>query len=163
MQCTSEYPAKLTGLNLNVLKNFKKKYQCELGFSDHSLSLIAGSIAVSLGAKIVEKHFTLNNQLNGPDHKASLNPQNFKKYVQYIRDTEQMLGKKEKIASKEEIKNSEVVRKFLVAANPIQKGEIFTFKNLTSKRTGKKGTCVSKYAFILGKKAKKNYQIDETI
>ena len=163
LQCTSEYPASIQSLNLSVLENFKKKYKCKVGFSDHSLSLISGSIAASMGSEIIEKHFTLDNKFKGPDHKASLNPKDFKKYVKNIRETEAILGNNKKRVSKIEKKNSKVVRKFLVAKNLIKKGEIFTYKNITFKRTNRTGISASNYQKLIGKKAKKNYKLDEQI
>ena len=120
LHCTSDYPANLKDLNLNFIKKLKK-FGCEVGYSDHSSSIITPSIAVSLGCKVVEKHFTLSKNLKGPDHKASLEPQELKRMISLIRDTEKMLGSNNKIITKSEQKTKLLVRKSLVAKNDIKK------------------------------------------
>ena len=162
LHCSSEYPASLSSLNLNAIKSLKKKFKVEGGYSDHSLSLISPSVAISLGAKIIEKHLTLNNNLPGPDHKSSLNPNDFKKMVNFIRQTEISLGSGKKIPSKKEIENAKIVRKSIVAKRLIKKGERFSIKNLTFKRPGT-GISPMKIKKLLKKKAKKNYKIDDLI
>ena len=117
LHCSSEYPADTSVLNLKAISTLRKKFKLDIGYSDHSMSLISPSIAISLGAKIIEKHITLNNNLKGPDHKSSLNPKDFKKMVENIRQTERSLGSGVKIPTKEEIKNSKIVRKSIVAKN----------------------------------------------
>ena len=115
-----------------------------------------------MGSEIIEKHFTLDNKFKGPDHKASLNPKDFKKYVKNIRETEAILGNNKKRVSKIE-KKFQSCQKFLVAKNLIKKGEIFTYKNITFKRTNRTGISASNYQKLIGKKAKKNYKLDEQI
>ena len=136
LHCTSDYPANLKDLNLNFIKKLKK-FGCEVGYSDHSSSVITPSIAVTLGCKVVEKHFTLSKQLKGPDHIASLEPQELTKMISLIRDTEKMLGLNDKIITKSEQKTKLLVRKSLVANNNIKKGEIFSKINITTKRPGR--------------------------
>lgn len=162
MHCTSAYPAPLDEINLNVLDTFKEKFKTEIGYSDHTDDVITSSIAVAKGARIIEKHFTLDNKLKGPDHKASLNPIEFKKMVKAVRDSETILGDEEKKVNVAEKKNLIYVRKSLVAKKKINKGEKFNEKNLTVKRPGD-GICASNYLNYLNKIAKKNYKINEKI
>ena len=155
LHCTSAYPANLKDLNLNFIKKLKK-LGCEVGYSDHSSSVITPSIAVTLGCKVVEKHFTLSKKLNGPDHRASLEPRELRKMISLIRDTEKMLGLNDKIITKSEQKTKLLVRKSLVAKNDIKKGEIFTKKNITTKRPGSGISPFKKNKFL--KKSPKNFK-----
>ena len=161
LHCTSDYPANLKDLNLNFIKKLKK-FGYEVGYSDHSSSIITPSIAVALGCKVIEKHFTLSRNLKGPDHKASLEPQELIKMVSYIRDVEKMLGLEDKIITKSEQKTKLLVRKSLVARNDIKKGEIFSEKNITTKRPGK-GISPFKIKKYLGKKSIKQFKKDQFI
>ena len=161
LHCTSDYPANLKDLNLNFIKKLKK-LGCEVGYSDHSSSVITPSIAVTLGCKVVEKHFTLSKKLKGPDHRASLEPRELRKMISLIRDTEKMLGLNDKIITKSEQKTKLLVRKSLVAKNDIKKGEIFTKKNITTKRPGS-GISPFKINKFLGKKSPKNFKKDQLI
>ncbi len=161
LHCTSDYPAYLNDLNLNFIKTLKKLgYQ--VGYSDHSSSIITPSIAVSLGCRVIEKHFTLSKRLKGPDHKASLEPLELSKMVNFVRDTEKMLGIKDKIITKGEKKTKLLVRKSLVANVNIKKGEIFSEKNITTKRPGT-GLSPFKIKKFLGKKSFKNFKKDQFI
>ncbi len=162
LHCVSSYPVKLNELNLNYISTLKKKYKVQVGLSDHCKSLISGSVAVSLGAKIIEKHITLNNKSNGPDHSSSLNVSEFKKYIENIRNTEVMLGNNLKKISRDEKNNSKVVMKSVYARNYIKKGEIFSLKNLAIKRPCNKKQPYQLWS-LLGKKSKKNYQADQAI
>ena len=161
LHCTSDYPANLKDLNLNFIKKLKK-FGCEVGYSDHSSSIITPSIAVTLGCKVVEKHFTLSRKLEGPDHRASLEPQELTKMISLIRDTEKMLGSNNKIITKSEQKTKLLVRKSLVANKDIKKGEIFSKKNITTKRPGR-GISPFKINKFFGKKSSKNFKKDELI
>ena len=161
LHCTSDYPANLKDLNLNFIKKLKK-FGCEVGYSDHSSSIITPSIAVTLGCKVVEKHFTLSRKLEGPDHRASLEPQELTKMISLIRDTEKMLGSNNKIITKSEQKTKLLVRKSLVANKDIKKGEIFSKKNITTKRPGR-GISPFKINKFFGKKSSKNFKKDEFI
>ena len=127
LHCTSDYPANLKDLHLNFIKKLKN-FGCDVGYSDHSSSVITPSIAVTLGCKVVEKHFTLSKKLRGPDHKASLEPRELKEMISLIRETEKMLGLNDKIITDSEQKTKLLVRKSLVANNDIKKGEIFSKK-----------------------------------
>ena len=161
LHCTSDYPADLNDLNLNFIKNLKK-FGYEVGYSDHSLNMTTPSIAVALGCKVIEKHFTLSKKFKGPDHKASLEPQELRKMVNLIRDTEKILGSQYKIISKGEKKTKLLVRKSLVAKNDILIGEIFSEKNITSKRPGT-GISPFKIKKFLGKKSKKVFKKNQFI
>ena len=161
LHCTSDYPANLKDLHLNFIKKLKK-FGCDVGYSDHSSSLITPSIAVTLGCKVVEKHFTLSKKLSGPDHKASLEPLELTEMISLIRETEKMLGLNDKIITESEQKTKLLVRKSLVANNDIKKGEIFSKKNITTKRPGS-GISPFKINKYLGKKSRKNFKKDQFI
>ena len=161
LHCTSDYPANLKDLNLNFIKKLKK-LGYKVGYSDHSSSIITPAIAVALGCKVIEKHFTLSKKLKGPDHKASLEPEELIKMVKYIRDTENMLGAKDKIITDSEQKTKLLVRKSLVASKDIKKGEIFSYKNVTTKRPGN-GVSPFKLKKFLGKKSYNNFKKDQFI
>ena len=113
LHCTSEYPAPVKELNLNAIKLLSKTFNLDVGYSDHSTSIETSLIAVALGAKVLEKHMTLDNNMDGPDHKASLNPTQFKEMVTSIRYTENALGKAQKRKQKSESKNIKLVRRSL--------------------------------------------------
>ena len=162
MHCVSNYPLDNKYSNLNFIKKLKKEFNLNLGYSDHSSSLISPSIAVSLGAKIIEKHFTLNKKMIGPDHKISLNPQDFKKMVQNIRQTELILGNENKKINAEEYRLRNIVRKVIVAKRNINKGERFTTNNLTVKRS-LKGICASNFWDFIKKKSNKIFLKDQSI
>ena len=162
LHCSSDYPAKNNNLNLLSIPFLKKKFNVNVGYSDHSLGLDASLTAVALGAKVIEKHFTINNKLYGPDHKASLNSTQLFKLVKRIRNVESSLGDYLKKPSSAELKNSKFVRKFIVAKKKIKKGERFSEKNLTTKRA-LIGIPASKWDFIIGKKAKKDFINNENI
>ena len=149
-------------IGLTIAYSLKKKFRCEVGLSDHSKGIEIPIAAVALGAKVIEKHFTLNNNSVGPDHKSSLNPNDFKKMVDSIRNVERALTLKKKNINKSEISNIKIVRKSIVAKKAIKIGEVFTDKNLTTKRPGT-GISPMRWERMLGKKAKKNYIPDEIL
>ena len=161
LHCTSDYPANLKDLNLNFIKRLKK-FGYSVGYSDHSSSIITPSIAVSLGCKVVEKHFTLSKKLKGPDHIASLEPQELKQMINFVRETEKMLGSKNKVITKSEQKTKLLVRKSLVAKIDIKKGEIFNKKNIITKRPGN-GISPFEINKFIGKKSSKNFKKDQLI
>ena len=140
----------------------KKKFNLDVGYSDHTIGIEVPIAAVALGAVMIEKHFTLDANLPGPDHKASLEPRDFKLMVQKIRNIEQSLGNKNKIVSKSELKNIKIARKSIIACKYIKKGEVFSQKNLCIKRPGN-GISPMKLFEIFGKIAKKDFKIDEII
>ena len=162
MHCVSNYPLKLKHSNLNFLKKLKKEFQLDIGYSDHSLSLISPAIAVSIGASVIEKHFTLSKNMTGPDHKISLNPKEFKIMAHNIRQTEKMLGNENKKINSDEKRLKKIARKFIVANKEIKKGEKFTINNITCKRSNK-GICASKFWNFIGKKSNKNFIKDQSV
>ncbi len=162
MQCTTEYPAGASTLNLNAMRTMAKELGVKVGFSDHSLGSYAAIAAVALGARVIEKHITLDKNLEGPDHKASMEPADFEKYVKDIQDTSVALGDGVKYPHIVEEKNISIVRKSLVAAVKISKGEKFTNLNLTTKRPGS-GISPMKYYQLIGRSALRDYAADELI
>lgn len=162
MHCNSAYPTPLNDINLNSLKFLQEKFNCNIGLSDHSLSIVAPSGAVAIGATVIEKHFTLSRKLQGPDHKSSLLPNEMSTMIKNIREMEKALGKKEKKITKSEKKNRKIIRKSIVASIDIKKGEKFSLKNLAFKRPGY-GISPMKLKKVQGKKSKKNYKADELI
>jgi N,N'-diacetyllegionaminate synthase len=162
LHCSSEYPAEKKNLNLLSISNMKKKFNINVGYSDHSLGLQASFTAVALGAKVIEKHFTINKKLSGPDQRASLSPNELINLVKGIRYIEPTLGKNMKEPYLAELKNQKFIRKFIVAKTTITKGEKFSGNNVTTKRATT-GIPASKWDWVIGKKAKKNFLYDENI
>lgn len=163
LHANTAYPTPIKDVNLRAILTLKKHFpRHKIGFSDHSLGINAPIGAVALGASIVEKHFTLDKSLPGPDHKASLNPNELEMMVKSIRDLEMMLGNGVKKMTKSEKENIKIARKSLVAKIFIKKGEKFSEENLTTKRPGS-GISAMLYDKFLGKIAKKNYEKDELI
>ena len=162
LHCNSSYPTYVEDVNLNAMTTIKNNFGVDIGYSDHSLGIEAAVIAVSLGAKVIEKHFTLNRKSFGPDHLTSVEPSTFKKMVSAIRRTEEYLGSEKKYMTKSESKNKNLVRKSIVVSQNIQKGEKFSETNLTTKRPAD-GISPMKWKQIIGKKAKKNYKKNDLI
>ena len=162
LHCVSLYPTKINELNLLSIKYLKSKFMLNIGLSDHSTSIIVPSLAVCMGAKIIEKHITLNKKLKGPDHFMSLDPKEFRQMVDLVRKTELSLGKFEKKPSSKEKKIRLYARKSIVAKKIIKKGEIFTKFNLTLKRPGN-GIEPNRIGKFYGRKSKCNYKIDDLI
>ena len=162
LHCVSDYPAQEKYLNLNCISMLKKKFGLKIGFSDHSRNIMSSIVAIAKGAKIIEKHFTLNKKMKGPDHSSSFTPRELKLLIKEIRNTEIMLGSEEKKIQKCEKSNVSSIRKSIVAKKKINIGERFTLKNLTAKRTLKGISPMNTYKF-LNQKAKKNYQKDQII
>ena len=162
LHCTSEYPAPLNEVNLNAMNEIKNKLKVSVGYSDHTDGFEISLAAVALGAEVIEKHFTFDRALPGPDHKASLEPKELRLMIKLIRNIEVSLGQPIKQASKSEIKNMPLVRKSIVAKSKIEIGERFTNNNLTTKRPGT-GISPMKWNFIIGKKASRAFDEDELI
>lgn len=162
LHCTTEYPTPFEEVNLNAMEALREEFQLEVGLSDHSEGILVPIAAIAKGALIIEKHFTLDKSMPGPDHKASLDPEELKEMIQSIRIIEKVLGEKIKRPTKSEIKNKSVARKSLVAAKAIMKGELFTLENLTVKRPGS-GIEPYYYWDYIGKAAQKDYEEDEVI
>jgi N,N'-diacetyllegionaminate synthase len=136
LHCVTEYPAPYDQINLKAIATLRAAFGCEVGYSDHTLGIEVPVAAVSLGATVIEKHFTLDTEMEGPDHKASLAPDDFRLMVQAIRNVELSLGDGIKRPAPCEIKNMDIARKSVVAAEPIAEGEIITRGKLTIKRPG---------------------------
>jgi N-acetylneuraminate synthase len=162
LHCVSDYPVKDNFVNLLAINQLKNIFKLRVGFSDHTEGYLASVIAVSLGCKIIEKHLTINKNLNGPDHKASLDPLEFSKMVKFIRKTELMLGNGKKKIEKCEIDTQKIARKSLVAKINILKNERFTTANLTVKRPGT-GISASQFFKYIGRISKRNYKADSLI
>jgi N,N'-diacetyllegionaminate synthase len=162
LHCNSAYPTPTEDINLNSLRAIKEKFNCAVGLSDHSLSLVAPSCAVAIGATVIEKHFTLNRKFKGPDHKSSLEPNDLSIMIKNIREIENSLGKKEKIVTKSEKKNRDIIRKSIVASTDIKKGDRFSLKNLAFKRPGY-GISPMHVKKVLGKRSKKHFKKDDFI
>ncbi len=162
LHCTSEYPAPFNEVNLAALESIKKEFKLNVGYSDHTIGIEIPIAAVAFGATIIEKHFTLDKEMIGPDHKASADPSEFKTMVDAIRKVEQAIGNGIKNPTKSEMKNMVVVRKSIVATKKIENGEIFSEKNLTTKRPAI-GISPMLWNEIIGKKATKAYAKDDFI
>lgn len=162
LHCNSDYPTEFHDVNLKAMITIKKAFGVSVGYSDHSIGTEVPIAATALGASIIEKHLTLNKTMEGPDHKASLNPSEFKKMVECIRNIEKALGNGIKKPSLSEMKNIDVVRKSLFAKNDIKKGDVFTEDNIIPKRPGT-GISVINWESIIGKKSRFNFKADEMI
>ncbi len=162
LHCTTEYPAPFDEVNLKAIQTLKNAFNLDVGYSDHTKGIHISLAAIALGASVIEKHFTLDKNMSGPDHKASLEPDELQELCTKIREIESALGDGIKQASKSERKNIEIARKSLVAKKKIKKGEIFSEENLTTKRPAS-GISAMRYDEYLGKKASKNYEEDELI
>lgn len=162
LHCNTEYPTPFEDVNLLAMPSIGKKFAVAFGYSDHTKGIEVPIAAVALGAVVIEKHFTLDRNMEGPDHKASLEPRELKEMVSAIRNIEKATGSDIKGPSASEIKNITIARKSIVAAVNISKGEIFTEKNLTVKRPGS-GVSPMQWDAVLGKKASRDFEADELI
>lgn len=162
LHCNTEYPTPFRDVNLYAMLAIKEKFQVEVGYSDHTVGIEVAIAAVALGARIIEKHFTLDRNMEGPDHQASLEPQELKAMVKAIRNIEEAMGDGIKRASPSEEKNIAVARKSIVAACKIKKGEIFSEDNLTAKRPAI-GVSPMKWDQFIGKPAQQDYDADDLI
>jgi len=136
LHCNTEYPTPMSDVNLRAMMTIADKFNLKVGYSDHTLGIEIPIAAVALGATMIEKHFTLDKTMEGPDHIASLNPEELSAMVSAIRNIEKAIGNGIKVPSESEKKNIQIARKSIVASKPIKKGEVFTEKNLTVKRPG---------------------------
>ena len=162
LHANTMYPTPMEDVNLNAMQTIHKEFGVAVGYSDHTLGIEVDIAAVAMGASIIEKHFTLDKAMEGPDHKASLEPEELKAMVSAIRNIEKALGSNEKILSPSEEVNINIVRKSIVASCPIRKGELLSEKNISTKRPGT-GISPMKWDEIIGVVATKDYQADETI
>jgi N,N'-diacetyllegionaminate synthase len=162
LHCNTEYPTPMEDVNLTAMLSVGRELDVKIGYSDHTLGIEIPIAAVALGAKVIEKHFTLDRSMAGPDHKASLEPNELKAMVTAIRNIERALGDGIKIPSKSEKKNIAIARKSIVASREIKKGEVFSGKNLTTKRPGT-GVSPMNWESIIGTKSEKDYNQDDLI
>lgn len=162
LHCNTDYPTRMEDVHLNAMSTIHNETGLKVGYSDHTLGIEIPVAAVTLGAQIIEKHFTLDRTLPGPDHKASLEPQELKQMVIGIRNVSKALGRFEKKPTEREILNRAIARKSIVAAKAIKKGEILSEDNLTTKRPGT-GLSPMKWHEIIGQKASKDYNADDLI
>lgn len=162
LHCTSEYPAPFEDLNLNAMHTLADEFNLQIGYSDHSLGIEVPIAAVAMGAKIIEKHFTLDKAMEGPDHRASIEPQELERMIESIRNVDLALGSSEKKIQTSELKNLSIVRKSIVAVDAICPGEVLSEANIGIKRPGT-GVSPFKYWDYLGKKSKNAYQVGDLI
>lgn len=163
LHCNTEYPTPMEDVNLKAMNHIKEELNTEVGYSDHTLGIEVPIAAVALGAKLIEKHFTLDRNLPGPDHRASLEPHELKEMVSAIRNVEKAIsGSGIKEPSSSERKNKPIARKSIVASRKIIKGELFSKDNLTVKRPGT-GISPMLWDDMIGTRAEKNFEPDELI
>ena len=162
LHCNTEYPTPYRDVNLKAMNTIRERFQLEVGYSDHSLGIEVPIAAVALGATIIEKHFTLDKNLEGPDHIASLEPEELAAMIRAIRNIEEALGSGEKQPSESESKNMVIARKSIIAKCDIKKGEVFTEENLTVKRPGN-GINPMRWYEIIGQAAIRDFVEDELI
>ena len=162
LHCNTEYPTPYADVNLTAMEDLAAQFGVAVGYSDHTLGFEVDIAAVALGATVIEKHFTLDKTMEGPDHKASLDPNELKAMVAAIRNTEAALGDGKKRVTVSEAKNKPIARKSIVAKCPIVQGEIYTTENLTVKRPGD-GISPMRWYEVLGKAAPRSFAEDEKI
>lgn len=162
LHCNTEYPTPFQDVNLTAMLHIKDALGVEVGYSDHTIGIEVPIAAVALGAKVIEKHYTLDRNQPGPDHKASLEPNELKRMVEAIRNIERSLGSGLKEPSKSEMKNIKLVRKSIVAKNEIKIGEYFTESNLSVKRPGT-GISPMEWDNVIGKTSKFQFNKDDQI
>lgn len=162
LHCTTEYPAPFCDVNLRAMLTMKDEFGVNIGYSDHTIGIEVPIAAVALGATVIEKHFTLDRNMEGPDHKASLEPDELKAMVDSIRHIESALGDGVKQPAESEIKNMTIVRKSIIARKSIKAGEVFTEENLSSKRPGD-GISPMRWFDVIGKIAKRDFKEDDLI
>ena len=162
LHCNTEYPTPYEDVNLRAMKTLGDAFGVEIGYSDHTKGIEVPIAAVAMGASVIEKHFTLDRNMEGPDHKASLEPQELRQMVDSIRHIEAALGSGDKKPSPSEKKNMAVARKSIVAAARIKAGDILTEENITVKRPGN-GICPMRWKEVLGTRAVRDFEEDELI
>ena len=162
MHCTTEYPAPFDEVNLSAMNTIRQAFKLPVGYSDHTPGIAIALAATALGASIIEKHFTLDKNLPGPDHKASLEPDELLNMVIGIRQVEQSIGDGVKIPSAREYGNMLIARKSIIAKTAIKKGDVFTKENITVKRPAT-GMSPLNYFELLGETAKRDYDEDQTL
>lgn len=163
LQCTANYPIRNNEANLRVLNTFRENFDILVGYSDHTAGIGASPYAVAMGAKVIEKHFTLDKGAEGPDHRTSVTPAELRTLVKEIRRVEEYLGKTVKIPTVSEQMTRKSLQKCLVASRDIEVGEIFSMENIVAKRTGGKGISALYVDEIIGIRASKKYKKDDII
>jgi N,N'-diacetyllegionaminate synthase len=162
LHCTTEYPTPMADVNLRAMVNMKNAFGVQVGYSDHTPGIEVSIAAVALGATVIEKHFTLDRNMPGPDHQASLEPHELKAMIDAIRNIEKALGDGLKRPSASELKNTPVARKSIVASCDIKAGELFSAENLGTKRPGT-GISPMRWDEVVGRSAPRNFSADELI
>lgn len=162
LHCTTNYPCPYEEVNLRAMVTLKEAFKCQVGYSDHTMGTEIPVAAVAMGAEIIEKHFTLDRTMDGPDHKASLEPAELKEMVRQIRHIEQALGDGIKRPNRSEAENAKVVQKSILAKRPIKKGELLTVENLTVKRAGA-GISSVHWDVVVGTTALCDFDVDEPV
>lgn len=162
LHCNTQYPTPMEDVNLSAMKHIEEATGKAIGYSDHTIGIEVPIAAVAMGATVIEKHFTLDKNMEGPDHRASLEPQELAEMVRSIRNIEKAIGDGNKKRSKSETANCAVARKSIVAKTDIKAGEVFTADNLTVKRPGT-GISPMKWYDVIGKIAERDYLADEVI
>lgn len=162
LHCTTEYPAAMEEVNLRAMLTIRSAFQVDVGYSDHTRGIEIPVAAAALGARVIEKHFTLDRNMDGPDHRASLEPAELKTMVSAIRNIEKALGNGQKKPFPSELRNREVARKSLVAARAIRAGDVFTPENVAVKRPGT-GISPMEWDRLLGRRAGRDFQEDELL
>lgn len=162
LHCTTEYPTPMRDANLRAMQTIHRELGVRVGYSDHTVGIEASVAAVALGAVVIEKHFTLDRNLPGPDHQASLEPKELKALVKAVRNIEIALGDGIKRLTESEAKNKPIARKSIVASRDIAAGELFGEHNLTAKRPGM-GLSPMRWDDVIGRRASRNYTADELI
>ena len=162
LHCTTAYPAPYDDINLRAMQTLRDEFNCEVGYPDHTMGYGIAIAAVALGANVIEKHFTLDRNMIGPDHKASLEPEELKRMIFAIRHVEKALGSSEKRPSLSEVGNMQIVRKSIVAKRDILKGEILSTENITTKRPGS-GISPMRWYEVIGTLATRDFKEDDLI
>lgn len=162
LHCNTQYPTPYQDVNLLAMVQMGEDFGVQFGYSDHTLGIEVPIAATALGASVIEKHFTLNRDFNGPDHRASLTPRELESMVRSVRNIEKSLGNSKKNVTRSEAENRAVARKSIVAARPIIAGEAFTEENLTTKRPGD-GVDPMRWPELIGTFATRNYDVDEQV
>lgn len=163
LQCTANYPIQDVEANINVIRTFKETFDILVGYSDHSQGVGASPYAVAVGAKVIEKHFTLDKNMEGPDHKASVTPEELKQLVSDIRRVERYLGDGVKMPSYSEQMTRKSLQKCLVASKQIRRGERFDPENIVAKRTNGVGISALYFDRVIGQTAEKDYKVNDII
>ena len=162
LHCNTQYPIPMEDVNLNAMLSIIKELNVPVGYSDHTKGIEVAIAVAALRAVVIEKHYTLDRRMEGPDHGMSIEPEELKQMIKSIRNIEKSLGSSKKYVTSSERRNITNVRKSIVAAKSIRKGEVFSEKNLTVKRPGM-GISPMKWDEVIGKEADRNYEIDDLI